>query len=164
MNPKIAPLRELYELNTRLFVNCLQGIDDGTARQRLNGTTNNVAFIVAHLVDARFYLSKILGLELENPLEASLGDVNSVDEAHEFPNLDALRGMWSELADVLDERLREITGDELSADAPSDFPVADNSILGGVAFLVQHESYHIGQLAFLRKCLDFGPMSYEVAS
>jgi membrane associated rhomboid family serine protease len=34
-------------------------------------------------------------------------------------------------------------------------------ILGGLFFLVQHESYHIGQMAILRKGLGYNAMSYE---
>jgi uncharacterized damage-inducible protein DinB len=38
--------------------------------------------------------------------------------------------------------------------------VSDGSVLGAVAFLAQHESYHMGQLGLLRKALGYPPMSY----
>jgi uncharacterized damage-inducible protein DinB len=38
--------------------------------------------------------------------------------------------------------------------------VPDTSRLGLIAFLTQHDSYHIGQLAFLRRQLGRSPMAY----
>ena len=34
-------------------------------------------------------------------------------------------------------------------------------VLGEIAFLLQHEALHIGQMAFLRKWLGDAPMSYD---
>jgi len=31
----------------------------------------------------------------------------------------------------------------------------------GIAFLLEHEAYHIGQLGLLRKLYDLGPMKYD---
>jgi len=33
--------------------------------------------------------------------------------------------------------------------------------MGGIAFAVQHESYHLGQIALLRRALGHPPMSYR---
>jgi uncharacterized damage-inducible protein DinB len=40
-------------------------------------------------------------------------------------------------------------------------PVADPSVLGALTFLLQHESYHVGQLAMLKKHLTGKPMKYS---
>ena len=39
--------------------------------------------------------------------------------------------------------------------------LSDTTFAGAITFLAQHESYHVGQLALLRKGLGLGPMSYE---
>jgi len=41
------------------------------------------------------------------------------------------------------------------------FPLADGTRLGMIAFLVQHDSYHVGQMAFLRRQLGKPAMSYR---
>jgi uncharacterized damage-inducible protein DinB len=53
-----------------------------------------------------------------------------------------------------------VSAAELDAEAPYQFPISDPSVLGMTAFLVQHESYHIGQMAFLRKQLGLEAMAY----
>jgi hypothetical protein len=40
------------------------------------------------------------------------------------------------------------------------FPLGDSTELGLMAFLVQHDSYHIGQLGFLRRQLGKPAMAY----
>jgi uncharacterized damage-inducible protein DinB len=51
----------------------------------------------------------------------------------------------------------------VDSDAPvtTQFPMPNATVLGVLTFLVQHESYHIGQLALFRKCAGLPAMSYE---
>ena len=51
MDPRLAPLADLLNLNTRLLRNCLDGVDDAAARHRPAAGTNHLAFLTAHLVD-----------------------------------------------------------------------------------------------------------------
>ena len=74
--------------------------------------------------------------------------------------IEGIRVTWREVSDVLVERFGELSDLELKERAPVEFPVGDGTVLGGIAFLLQHESFHIGQLAFLRKMLGHGSMSY----
>jgi hypothetical protein len=39
--------------------------------------------------------------------------------------------------------------------------VGDRTLLGALAFLAQHESYHVGQLALLRKYAGLPAMRYR---
>jgi uncharacterized damage-inducible protein DinB len=40
------------------------------------------------------------------------------------------------------------------------FPLEDTSRLGLIAFLAQHDAYHLGQIGFIRRQLGKPPMSY----
>jgi hypothetical protein len=55
MNATLAPLRRTLDLNTRLFLNALDGVDDKLATTRPNASTNHIAFVACHLVEARYY-------------------------------------------------------------------------------------------------------------
>lgn len=160
MHPQVAPLFEILTLNTRLFQNSLDGVDDAAAERRPGNGTNNAAFIAVHILDARAYLARMVGVDYHHPFEAELEQVTSIDEMGEFPRLEMVLAEWQELSDLLVARVAELAEDELRSEAPAEFPVTDRSKLGGLAFLLQHESFHVGQLAFLRRYLGFGPMSY----
>ena len=53
-----------------------------------------------------------------------------------------------------------MTEAELSESNVHRFPLGDSTRLGLIAFLVQHDSYHLGQIAFLRRQLGKPAMSY----
>jgi uncharacterized damage-inducible protein DinB len=64
------------------------------------------------------------------------------------------------VARALRDRLQRLTPEDLDAATTTRFPTATPTILGVLAFLVQHDSYHIGQLALLRRQVGLPPMSY----
>jgi len=90
-----------------------------------------------------------------------LDAVSGIDEVGELPTLEEVRGAWKEVSRRVTDRIGEVDERAWSADAPVQFPVEDPTTLGMLAFLMQHDSYHIGQLAFLRKHLGFGAMEYD---
>jgi uncharacterized damage-inducible protein DinB len=159
MDARIAPLLDILKLNTRLFLNCLDGVDDETAQRRPGDRVNNMTFIALHLVDARCYLARNVGLEHESPYK-HLEDVASIDEMEEFPALAELRAAWSDVSERLAARLPALSDAVLGSESAQQFPVDDGTVLGGIAFLLEHESFHIGQLALLRKHFGLGAMSY----
>ncbi|MGD8698503.1 MAG: DinB family protein [Gemmatimonadales bacterium] len=160
MNEQVAPLWEILALNTRLFRNSLADVDDEAAQSRPGSGTNNMTFIAVHLLDARAWLARYLGLEYHHPFEAELASVSSVDEVERFPPLESIITAWDEVSARLGEHLRSVADEDIGRESELEFPVGDRSVLGGMAFLLQHESFHIGQLALLRRILGFSPMSY----
>jgi uncharacterized damage-inducible protein DinB len=160
MEPQVAPLAALYDLNTDLLLNCLDDLTDSEARQRLAAGGNSVAFLASHLVDSRHFLVTRLGQPLPNPLGRYLADVRSIEEIRDLPALDEVRAAWIEVSAHLQNVLDGLTPDQLKEANVHRFPLADRSRLGMIAFLIQHDSYHLGQVAFLRRQLGKPPMSY----
>lgn len=160
MNERVAPLWEILALNTRLFRNSLADVDDEAGQSRPGPGANNMTFIAVHLLDARAWLARYLGLEYHHPFETELASVSSVEEVERFPTLASIVTAWDEVSARLGERLRSVADEDIGRESELEFPVGDRSVLGGMAFLLQHESFHIGQLALLRRILGFSPMSY----
>jgi len=160
MESTTAPLLNTLNLNTRLFANCMADVDDTTAKTRPSANTNNMVFLVCHLVDARHHLARMLGIDVECPCLESLANIGSIEEVREFPALADLALAWEDVSDLLRERLEAASQEELALPSPHQFPVSDPTLGGAVLFLLQHESFHLGQLALLRKYLGFPPMSY----
>lgn len=161
MDPRLAPLAHTLRLNTHLLQNCLAGVDDSTARRRVTPDTNSMAFLVAHLTDARHFLADLLGVPLANPLAAIVEYGKGQDDIGELPPLADLLAMWQRIGAHLETVLPSITSERLDAPSGPRFPIADPTTLGTVAFLVQHDSYHLGQLSLLRRALGLPAMSYK---
>ena len=160
MDPRAVPFASLLRLNTRLLLNCLEGLSDDQASVRVLPPTNSVAFLVAHLIDARHKLLAVLGGAAENPLTELFADARSIDDVPSLPSLVELCEAWQAVASALASRLAELSAEEIDAPAPQRYPGDDPSVLGALAFLVQHDSYHIGQLALLRRALGLPAMRY----
>ena len=94
MDPRIAPLAGMVNVNTRLFRNCLTDLTDAQSRVRPTAATNHAAFVAAHLVESRYYILKGLGVTEACPLEKYLGSWRGIDEITEWPTLEETRAAW----------------------------------------------------------------------
>jgi uncharacterized damage-inducible protein DinB len=163
-DPRTLPLIATFRLDTRLLENCFDDLDEAQALHRPASADgeklNNMAFLAAHLADARRYLANMLGPEVANPFP-ELADGTGIDDFPELPKVERLLAALREMGEVLDERLGAATAEQLDADAPIDFGTDDKSLLGGIAFLLHHESYHAGQLAYLRRLAGLPAMKYD---
>jgi uncharacterized damage-inducible protein DinB len=164
MDSRAAGFARLLRLNRRLLLNCLDGVSDDQAAARVIPGVNSMSFIVAHMIDARHALLGLLGASMENPVHAVLGDARSIEDIAEMPPLAMLVAAWQAVDDALGMRLTDIDSPSLDAPAPQRYPGGDGSVLGALAFLVQHDSYHLGQLALLRRAHGLPAMRYSSRS
>lgn len=160
MLPILKPSAETCHLNHRLLLACLDGMDDSAALKVLVPDTNHVAFLVLHLIDARCFLLKMLGQKVEHPFGKTYDSAKSIDDIETFPTLEELRAAWKQTGSWMRDAFEAATEERLASKPPLAIPVADQTCAGAVSFLAQHEAYHVGQLAYLRKGLGLGPMSY----
>jgi len=161
MEAPVAPLHAIFELNTDLLLNSLDGLSDEEAHRRLAGGGNSIAFLTAHLTDTRHFLAQRLGHPLANPLSRYLAEASSIDDVVDWPSLDDQREWWRVAGRHLCGIVAARTGEELRRPNAHRFPMGDSSELGLIAFLAQHESYHVGQVAFLRRQLGRPAMTYD---
>jgi uncharacterized damage-inducible protein DinB len=161
VHDRLVPLYEIFKLNSRLFLNCLDGWKENQARWRPSPDANSAAFIALHLVDSRHYIARILGMTTENPF-AFLADAKTIDDMKTWPPLEEIASAWKTVTGNMRERFKTLTPADLAAPADwQEVPVDDKTQLGLLVFMMQHESYHIGQLAILRKQAGLSAMSYR---
>ncbi|HEX4931880.1 MAG TPA: DinB family protein, partial [Gemmatimonadaceae bacterium] len=160
MDSRLAPLAHLVALNTRLFGSCLDGLTDEQAHVRVADGTNHIAFLAAHMVESRYWALSLLGVTLENPLAPALAGARTLDDVKDPLPLDATRGAWATVSEALHRAMETASGEQL--DAPSKLPIpgVQQTILGAIAFVIQHDAYHLGQLSLLRRQLGMPAMSY----
>jgi uncharacterized damage-inducible protein DinB len=66
---------------------------------------------------------------------------------------------WNEVSAVLTEALESASVDALSAPPPAQAPPSLDGTVGGiVGFLAYHETYHVGQAAYLSRWLGHAPI------
>ena len=160
MDPRLTPLSDILRLNTKLFRNCLKDVSDAQAAVRPSGTTNSIAFVAAHVTDARYDLLKLIGAEQPNPLAALLAGARGIDDLKALPPLAEIERAWTQASRALRERLEALSPPEVVASIECPFPLPNPTPLSVTTFFAQHDSYHVGQLALLRKYVGLPAMSY----
>jgi uncharacterized damage-inducible protein DinB len=161
MHPSVTAAAAILRLNTELFLNCLAGVGDGAAARRVTPETNSLAFVAAHLVDGRHRLAEYLGAPRSSPIAHELQGAKRQDDLAALPTVVELLAAWESVSAHLAVTVERLDTGHLAAEGRP-FPGSDRTVLGGIAFLIQHESFHIGQLALLRRQLGLPAMSYDL--
>lgn len=161
MDPRLQPLAAIFALNTDLVGNCVAGLSDSQANRRLEGGGNSIAFLIAHLTDVRHFLADLLGSPIPNPLTPFLAEARSIDEVESLPPLTELLDAWRTVSAHLADVFEGVAATALDASTAQSFPTGGGTVLDAIAFLAQHDSYHLGQIAFLRRQLGLPAMTYD---
>jgi len=164
MESQVAPLAAILDLNTDLLLNAMEGLGEPEARLRLPGGGNSISFLAAHLTDTRHFLAARIGHSLANPLTRYLGEARGIEDIATWPALPELRNAWCAVSAHLASALAGLSAAEIARPLSHRFPIADGTLVGMLAFLAQHDSYHVGQVAFLRRQLGKPAMSYRRGS
>ena len=160
MNKLTAPHIITVGLNTRLITNCFDGVDDELANKRINDSTNPMAFISLHALEARYFLTRVLGAKVQNPYKKLTKDAKTWEDLKEMPPVNEMLNYWKEVGDILLDTLKNIDESKLQEKVRFKFPIEDDTKFGALTFMVQHEVYHIGQLGILRRVLGLPAMKY----
>ena len=157
----IKHLANIFNLNTRLFVNTLAGVTETQSEDRISGHSNSFKWIATHTVWARFNILMFLGKPVANPYPGLFDNFRPFDAADKYPTMEEIKNEWQKASALLKETLASVTEEQLAGDSPLKSPIGDNTNAGTIAFLAQHESYDIGQLGLLTKYLTKEAMSYN---
>jgi hypothetical protein len=152
----------IFNLNSRLFMNALEGVTEEQAKERISDHNNSLNWLAAHTVWARYNSCAMLGKPVaKNPYDGLFEGFKPFDAAADYGTLAKAKEEWNKASELLKEALATVTEEHLAADCPLKSPIGDFTFGGTVAFLAQHESYDIGQIAFLKKYLTKVAMSYN---
>jgi hypothetical protein len=151
MNPRIKLSVELYTLNEYLALKALKEAKPETLDDRPLDKANSFAWIFGHITGSRFQVAKMIGLDKEFKW-GDLYDMGAgVKDAAAYPSLDDLTGAYKEISAALNSRFEELTDADLDGEPAFKIPGIEESAAGMISFMAFHESYHIGQLAYLQR-------------
>lgn len=156
----MSHLPAVARLNRRLLRNCLDGTEAVLWTRPLDGV-NALGFLALHLVDCRHFALGLLGAPRTNPFAAAVEGVTSMADLRERPGLEALVAAWEEVSPALEAALEGVGAERLAAPVAQRFPLGEPTLGGALEFLLHHESYHVGQMAFVRRCFELPAMRYD---
>jgi uncharacterized damage-inducible protein DinB len=142
-----------YNMNADFLKKNVEGLTDEEWLRRPEGAANHILWIVGHLCWVRSFILKQLGEEWSKPWFAHFGRGSKLDDSAAYPTPEEARLAWDESSARLNATLESVSDDALAAPAIQGPPSADGKMSGVINFLAYHETYHIGQISYLRSWL-----------
>ncbi len=152
-HPAIAPLAFILGTNDSLAERSFQGVPDTDLWTRPTPQSNPMLWIFGHMVDTRARLLKILGEEVDAGLGDVFGRGAALQDTSGYPTRDKILEASRAVNARLYAKLGALTDADVAKPATRSFTHAVQTVGDQVAFLVMHDTYHIGQLAYVRKAL-----------
>ena len=153
-----------YRMHSQTFNNMLEGIQESDAQTRVENRTNHLTWMVGNLVNNRYWLANILGIQEKDPNEELFKDAKALDVNAKYPSLDELKKEWHKISPVLYQKLLQIDEAELMQPYPFGMNISfvEENKLNMVGMSIDRESYLFGQLGLMRRILDYPGVKYDV--
>jgi uncharacterized damage-inducible protein DinB len=146
----IASAAENYRFNSKFLENSVKDLAPEDWLRRPAENINHIAWITGHMAWTRGRLLHYMGIEWPQPELNLFARGVKLKEDSAYPAPEWLLDMWRESASVLSAALEDVSDDFLAKPATQGPPSADGKISGIVNFLAVHETYHGGQISYLR--------------
>ena len=152
----------IFNMNTKLFIDCMEGITEEQSNVRISSDTNSIKWIAAHIIWARYNASTLMGNPpVNNPYTGLFENFRPTNEADDYKTVIEINEEWKKASDLIENSFLKIENDFWEKEAPIKLSfIGDDTNAGLITFLAQHESFHLGQLAILKKNITGISMKY----
>ena len=150
MNTDFLNIAGIFRINTDLFKKTIQGIPSARLLARPADDSNHLLWIAGHVVVHRARVLKLLGQAWSAPWEQLFVRGAKLAEDGLYPGIDEVGQVWDDVSGRLAITLADVSPEALAAPVSKGMTL-DGKISGQISFLALHESYHVGQMAYLRK-------------
>ena len=149
----IAHAAEDYRYNNTFVLNVVKDLAPEHWLKRPNGS-NHIVWIVGHLLWTRQRILTRLGGDWSAPWLPLFSRGSKVENATAYPSSGELMDAWTEVSDLLNGALEAASEEELNKSVtPPAPPTTDGKVSGLIRFLAWHETYHVGQICYVRGLL-----------
>jgi uncharacterized damage-inducible protein DinB len=156
MDTDIRYVDGMFRTNTDLIKRASDGIRPEDWFAKPGDASNHLLWISGHLVACRGIALKALGSQWSVPWNALFVRGAKPVAQDQYPAVEEIRKAWDDASEQLAASLASAPAEALAK--PHDKPSFDGTVAGFVAFLAFHETYHVGQLSYLRKWLGYGQL------
>jgi uncharacterized damage-inducible protein DinB len=145
---QIASAAGAFRQNAQMLNKSYDSLTTEEWQRRPNETSNCILWIAGHLVWARSRAISSLGSTWTRPwLDQFARGAKPTDDSL-YPSPEEVLSAWKDVSESLTSAMENVSDQQLALPAPQ--PSTDGKISGLIGFLSFHETYHVGQVAFLR--------------
>ena len=152
-----APIAMIFAINDDFVLQALDGLTDEQLWTAPTNHNNAMLWIAGHVVQTRAMILQILGEAVDTgwgQLFNRGAQAATVKEANRYPSRKEIEAMMRELIPRLRTKLASLDDKQLAGPGTMQLPFA-KTVADELAFFALHDSYHVGQMAFVRKGLGY---------
>ncbi|MBC7566748.1 MAG: DinB family protein [Pedobacter sp.] len=153
-----------YRMHSQSFKNALDGITEETGLKRIDNKTNHVVWMTGNLVNCRYWIGNLLGIEDKDPYEDLFKEGRAWDENLDYPTLEELKKNFAYISPKVYQKLLLATDEQLDKafSFGMNIPFVPENVLNMIGMCIGREDYLFGQIGLMRKMLDLKGMSYDI--
>ena len=156
MDNNFANIEGMFKANTDIVKKALDEVPPERWFLKPGNDSNHLMWVAGHLVVHRGAVLKSLGADWDASWSSLFRRGAKLTADEEYPSIHEIKSAWEVVSKKLFASLNDAPSERLSQPAPSGPPSFDGKVSGLVAFLAFHETYHVGQVSYLRKWLGYG--------
>jgi len=156
METSFSNIKGMYRANTDIVTKAIADVKAEDWFRQPGDDSNHLMWLLGHIVVHRGHVLKMLGGDWNTSWASLFARGTERVDAAEYPSIEEMRDAWSQVSEQLKATLNGSPDEVFTAPAPEGPPSFDKKISGSVAFFAFHDTYHAGQVSYLRKWLGYG--------
>jgi len=152
-HPSIKPVAFILAGNDSVADRAFIGVKPEDLWKRPTPQNNSMLWIYAHMATVRARMLNVLGDAYDPGLGDTFGRGAQVQDSESYPTREKIIEASREVNARLFAKLATVGEAELSRNATGPMPPSVQTVGDQLAFFALHDSYHVGQLAYVRKAL-----------
>ena len=146
----------MFRFNTDIVNRAIADVEPDDWFKKPGDDSNHLTWVLGHLILHRGKTLKYLGSDYDNTWSELFEPGSEHVADAQYPSIEELRSAWQDISSRLAAALTGAGEGVLTQEAPKGPPSFDGKLTGTVAFFAFHDTYHVGQVSFLRKWLGYG--------
>ncbi|MEO5910515.1 MAG: DinB family protein [Pelobium sp.] len=161
---KLEIIIPAFRMHSQSFKNVLDGITEKSGLKRIDFKTNHVVWMTGNLVNCRYWIGNLLGIEDKDPYNDLFKEGRALDENLSYPSLEELKNSFAIISPIVYQKLLEATDEQLDKGFSfgMNVPFVKENVLNMIGMCIGREDYLFGQIGLMRKMLDLKGMSYDI--
>jgi uncharacterized damage-inducible protein DinB len=143
----------IYKRNQEMLAKAIEGLTEEQWNERPLDSCNSALWLLGHMIWARSRALMLVGFTWTKPWIDLFARGSRPADTQQYPTSDDLLDAWLDLCALFPATLEEIPQDILAQPVQQPSPSFDGTIGGMLSFLAMHESYHVGQMVYVRRLL-----------
>jgi uncharacterized damage-inducible protein DinB len=153
-SPVAAPIAMIFSFNEPFVYQALHGLTDEELWRAPSGRNNSILWIAGHVVQTRATVLGFLGEPVDTGWDTLFARGAALVDRAQYPSRDQIERAMRDVSPRLSVRLASLADDVLTRPASLQVP-GTKTVADELAFFALHDSYHIGQLSYVRKALGY---------